>query len=90
MRRYRNGVGDLAPGLTLPTNYQQKLRARLADIEDANSPVNTEGARREAIGMVGGLELAKALDSSQIEQLYLMIEDAATARLLQLEQDSTI
>ena len=38
--------------------------------------------------MVGGLELAKALDPDQIERLYLLIEDASTARFLELEGES--
>ena len=87
-RTFRNGVGELAPGLVLPGSYQKKLRDRLAAIEDANSPANTEVARREAIGMVGGMELAQALDPDQIERLYLLIEDASTARFLELEGES--
>lgn len=84
-RTFRNGVGELAPGLVLPGQYQKKLRDRLAGIEEANSPANTEGARREAIGMVGGLELARALAPDQIERLYMLIEDAAAVRFLELE-----
>ncbi|RRW59526.1 hypothetical protein EGJ51_17975 [Pseudomonas fulva] len=87
-RTYRNGVGELAPGLVLPSSYQKTLRDGLANIEEANSPANTEGARREAIGIVKGLELARALDPDQIERLYMLIENIASARYLELERDA--
>lgn len=86
-RRYRNAVGELAPNLVLPGEYQKKLRERLADIEDATSGQNTENARSRAIGVVEGLELVKALAADVIERLYLLIEDAATARLMELERE---
>lgn len=34
------------------------------------------------------LELLKALEQQQVERLYLLIEQATTARLLELEQGS--
>ena len=86
-RRYRNAVGELTPGLVLPGHYQKHLRDRLADVEGATSAQNTENARQRAVGVVEGLELAKALAGDQLERLYLLIEDAATARLLELEQE---
>lgn len=84
-RCWRNGVGDLAPGVVLPGTYQQKLRDRLADVDEATSAINTECARQRAVGVIEGLELAGALDSARIERLYLLVEQVATARLLELE-----
>lgn len=86
-RRYRNAVGELAPNLVLPGHYQKHLRDRLADIEDATSLQNVEHTRSRAVGVVEGLELAKALTGDVVERLYLLIEDAATARGIELEQE---
>lgn len=81
---YRKGVGELAPKLILPSSYQQRLRIALADIEEASSPDLCQLAKQLAIGLVGGLELAKALEPERIERLFILIENVASARLLAL------
>lgn len=87
-RTYRNGVGELAPGLVLPADYQKRLRSLLAAIEEGSSLHNTENAQMLARGVVMGLELAKSLPAPLLETLHILIDNAATARLLELERDS--
>ncbi|MFW4929823.1 hypothetical protein ACOAO8_31215 [Pseudomonas aeruginosa] len=77
---------ELLPGLILPPSYQVVLRRRLAEVTNATSAANCLIAQARAEGMVEALELLKALDQQQVERLYLLIEQAATARLLELEQ----
>ncbi|WP_153785271.1 hypothetical protein [Pseudomonas sp. EMN2] len=83
-RGYRNGVGELAPKLTLPSSYQQRLRIALAEIEEAPSVESCRLAKQLAIGLVGGLELARALEPERIERLFILVDDVAAARLLAL------
>ncbi|CAI9899168.1 TPA: hypothetical protein L4U47_005492 [Pseudomonas aeruginosa] len=79
---------ELLPGLILPPSYQVVLRRRLADVATAASAANCLIAQARAEGMVEALELLKALEQQQVERLYLLIEQATTARLLELEQGS--
>lgn len=88
-RRYKDGVGELAPKLTLPPSFQKEMRMRLAAIEDAADKENVEIFRREAVGIVRGLELAQALEAQRLEQLYILIEDAASARFVELERNGS-
>ncbi|MCI1036942.1 hypothetical protein [Pseudomonas putida] len=76
--------GEFMPGLVLPPAYHGVLRQRLTEIKVAGSPANCLIAQARAEGMVEALELLKALESDQIERLYLKIEDAATARLQEM------
>lgn len=82
---YRNGAGDLAPKLILPQRLQAEMRLRLANLEEAPHLVELEVCRREAMAVVRGLEVSASLESARIERLYILIEDVATARALQLE-----
>lgn len=84
-RKYRDGVGELAPGLVLPADYQREFRKLLARIEDASSAANCLLAAERAGGAVDGLAMAKAIEAGRIERLYLLIDDASSARLLELE-----
>ncbi|MBI6604872.1 hypothetical protein [Pseudomonas sp. S4_EA_1b] len=77
---------ELLPGLILPQSYQVVLRRRLAEVNNAASAANCLIAQARAEGMVEALELLKALEQQQVERLYLLIEQATTARLLELEQ----
>lgn len=79
---------ELLPGLILPPSYQVVLRRRLADVATSASAANCLIAQARAEGMVEALELLKALEQQQVERLYLLIEQATTARLLELEQGS--
>lgn len=75
------------PGLVLPLAYHGLLRKRLIEIEVAGNADRCRIAQARAEGMVEALELLKALDTAQIERLYLVIEQAATARLRELERE---
>lgn len=77
---------ELLPGLILPPSYQVVLRRRLAEVATATSAASCLIAQARAEGMVEALELLKALEQQQVERLYLLIEQATTARLLELEQ----
>lgn len=77
---------ELMAGVVLPTAYDTALRKRLADIDHANSAANCLIAQARAEGMVEGLETAThGIPENHFECLYLLIEDATTARLLELE-----
>ncbi|MDH1401240.1 hypothetical protein N5D79_08440 [Pseudomonas sp. GD03817] len=78
---------EFIPGLVLPPAYHGVLRKRLTEIDIANSPANCLIAQARAGGMVESLELLKALEADQIERLYLVVEQAAMARLQELERD---
>ncbi|MCJ7854592.1 hypothetical protein [Pseudomonas monteilii] len=77
---------ELMTCVVLPPAYDAALRRRLADIDKADSAVNCLIAQARAEGMVEGLETGThGIPANHIERLYLLIEDAATARLLGLE-----
>lgn len=77
---------ELLPGLILPPAYQAALCKRLVDIERASSAANCLIAQARAEGMVECLEtVTHGIPVNHIERLYLLIEDATTARLLELE-----
>ncbi len=85
--RYGNAeAGEFLPGLILPPVIHGQLRKRLAEITSADSAVNCLIAQARAESLVEALELLKALEVRAVERLYVLIEHAATARLL-LEQD---
>lgn len=85
--RYGNAApGELVPGLILPTAIHGALRQLLARIEAAGSAAECQRAQDRAEGVVYGLELGKVLEAERLERLYVLIEDAATARVLELEQ----
>lgn len=79
---------ELLPGLVLPPAYHGVFRKRLAEVEAAGSAVNCLIAQARAEGLVEGLEtVTQEIAAQHIERLYLLIENAATARLLELERD---
>ncbi|MCE1004524.1 hypothetical protein [Pseudomonas sp. NMI1173_11] len=78
--------GEFMPGLVLPPAYQAALCKRLVDIERASSAANCLIAQARAQGMVECLEtLTHGIADGHIERLYVLIEQATTARLLELE-----
>ena len=82
----RNEIA-LPGGLVLPAAYEAALRRRLADIEDAATPVNCLIIQARVEGMVECLEtVTHGIPAGHIERLYLLIEQAATARLQELER----
>ena len=77
-------AGEFMPGLVLPPAYHGVLRKRLTEIDMTDSLADCRIAQARAEGMVEALELLKALEADQIERLYLVVEQAATARLQEL------
>ena len=83
----RNAI-ELPAGLVLPPAYEAALLRRLQDIDRGSSATNCLIAQARAEGMVECLEtVTHGIPAGHIERLYLLIEDAATARLLQLERE---
>ncbi|MCE0923305.1 hypothetical protein LU673_25360 [Pseudomonas alloputida] len=81
----RNEIA-LPAGLVLPAAYEAALRRRLLEIDRASSAANCLIAQARAEGMVECLEtVTHGIPAGHIERLYLMIEQATTARLLELE-----
>lgn len=79
----------LVSGLVLPTAYEAALRRRLLDIDQADSAVNCLIAQARAEGLVECLEtVTHGIPANHIERLYVLIEDATTARLLELERNT--
>ena len=79
---------ELLPGLVLPPLFHGSFRKRLAEVTTASSAANCLIAQARAEGLVEALEgLIQGIPAQQIERLYLLVEGAATARLLQLEQE---
>lgn len=77
---------ELLPGLVLPPAYHGTLRKRLAEIDTASSAANCLIAQARAEGLVEALEtVTQGINPQHIERLYLLIEQAATARLRELE-----
>lgn len=77
-------AGEFMPGLVLPPAYHGVLRKRLTEIDMTDSPADCRIAQARAEGMVEALEMLNALEADQIERLYLVIEQFATARLQEL------
>ncbi|MBJ9973912.1 hypothetical protein IAE35_02305 [Pseudomonas sp. S75] len=73
------------PGIVMPQEIHGLLRKRLTDIDPCDSAVNCLVAQARAEGLVESLEILKAISAQTIERLYLMIEEAALARLANSE-----
>lgn len=77
---------ELLPGLVLPPAYHGTLRKRLAEVGTASSATNCLIAQARAEGLVEALEtVTHGINPVHIERLYLLIEQAATARLQELQ-----
>lgn len=73
--------GEFLPGITLPTALHAQLRKRVTEIGVASSAVNCLIAQARAESLVEALELLKAVETSVIERLYMLIDEQATQRL---------
>jgi len=78
---------EMPPGLVVPPAYHSTLRKRLAEVGTASSATNCLIAQARAEGLVEALEtVTHGISPVYIERLYLLIEQATTARLLELER----
>lgn len=86
--RYGNaGPGEFLPGLIMPAAIHGQLRKRLMEIDHADTPVNCLIAQARAESLVEALELLHALQAAAVERLYVLIDNAAAARLQALGQE---
>lgn len=76
---------EFLPGLILPPTLHGVLRKRLTEISVAIGIGNCLIAQARAEGLVEGLDLLKALELQQVERLYQLVEQTATARLVELQ-----
>lgn len=77
---------DPFTALNLPHAVQAQALKLLNRIQQAHSPDDVRRAADRAEGFVLGVETVKALNPASIEGLYLVFDNAATARLLGHEQ----
>ncbi|BDE75221.1 hypothetical protein [Delftia lacustris] len=77
---------ELLPGLVVPPAFHGTFRKRLAEVGTARSATNCLIAQARAEGLVEALEtVTHGINPVHIERLYLLIEQAATARLQELQ-----
>lgn len=77
---------DPFAGLNLPTRVVARSRKLLERISQASCADELWRASDRAEGFVLGIETVRALNPAMIERLYLVFENAATARRLEHEQ----
>ena len=78
--RYGNGSDPLAAISTSP-EVLATLRRRMTAIELAADTLQVHLASERAQGFVEALEVLKVFKPGEIESLYLIIDDAAQARV---------
>lgn len=82
---WREG-GELVRGLVMPRVIEVELRKELARIERADTLVNCMILQAGTEALVKALELLKAIPAADVERLYVLIDNVAKARMLELEQ----
>lgn len=70
--------------LVLPSRVRTHTEQHLARLNRAGYVVDVQHALERAEGFVEGLEVAGALNPRSIEALYLLVDEAAQARLAAL------
>lgn len=78
--RYGNKKDPFA-GLCIPSEVLVILRRRLAAIEQSDDTLQVYLANGRAQGVIETLEVLKELKQAEIESLYLIMDDAAQARV---------
>jgi len=81
--RYGNGSDPLAAISTSP-EVLATLRSRMTAIEHAADTLQVHLASERAQGFIEALEVLKVLKPAEIESLYLIMDDAAQARVTAL------
>ena len=81
--RYGNGSDPLAAISTSPA-VLATLRRRMNAIELAAGTLQVHLASERAQGVIEALEVLKVLKPADIESLYLIMDDAAQARVTAL------
>ena len=65
----------------MPREVSDLLRCRLSVIERSTDPLQVHLLSERAQGAIEALEVLKVLNSSELESLYLIIENASQARV---------
>ncbi|MBK3485749.1 hypothetical protein [Pseudomonas fluorescens] len=81
--RYGNGSDPLAAISTSP-EVLATLRLHLRTIEQSADTLQVHLASERAQGFVEALEVLKVLKPAELESLYLIMDDAAQARVTAL------
>ena len=79
--RYGN---DPFTAIKMPPEVLENLRLRLTTIELSADTLQVHLASERAQGFVEALEVLKVLKVGEIESLYLILDDAAQARVTAL------
>lgn len=79
--REGNERNDPFAGLRMPSEVLEHLRRRLTAIENSTDTLSVHLACERAQGVIEALEVLKVLKPTDIEALYLVVEDAVQARL---------
>ena len=74
----------LFASISTPAEVLAILRSRITAIEHAADTLQVHLASERAQGFVEALDVLKELKSGEIESLYLMMDDAAQARVTAL------
>ena len=82
--RYGNEHDPFA-GIRMPSEVLDLLRRRLTAIQRSTDTLQVHLASERAQGVVEALEVLKALKPGEIESLYLIMDDAAQARVTALQ-----
>jgi len=77
---------DPLAALILPAAVQARAEKLLERIQQAHNPDELQRAADRAEGFVLGIETVKALNPANIEGLYMLFDNAATARRLEHKQ----
>lgn len=77
---------DPLAALSLPAGVQAQAAKLLASVARAGTAADCKLTAQRAEGFVLGLETARALNTASIEALYILFENAETARALELER----
>lgn len=65
----------------MPREVSDLLRCRLSVIERSTDPLQVYLLSERAQGVIEALEVLKVLNSSELESLYLIIENASQSRV---------
>jgi len=82
----RDNSNDPLAALHLPALVHEHAAKHLARIGRAENATAVKMALERAEGYGEGLEVIRALNPADLEGLYIAFDNAATARLMELEQ----
>lgn len=81
-----NPISDPLAALNLPSAVRARALKLMSAIAQARTVADCTRAADRAEGFALGLETVRALNAASLEALYLVFEQAATVRMVVLEQ----